>query len=334
MDTDVSFFVLKKTKEFSVGRPRSSAGSIAPLKQNGHWRVFFCIWKIIKKVYKQKILYFISENMKKSFIVIGIILLAIVIYFLFTKKESQTHVQIANPASVYCIDNGWVLSIKTQPDGSQYGMCDFDDGSSCEERSLIRKECKKWDSLIQVPQNLVYELSWISFSYPASRIMADNYLSDNITGITISISSQNIDDIQEPWFESQEALWEKLALESWIFGEDYSQSLAVSRKIRQIWSVYTKEYITLSQFEVCSVMFVKTIVFYKNNTRFVVSVSAPVSKVMKQMPEYFTTDENNCWPNKMRNFEKQEDFYTILKGNNWVWIAQNWFNEDVEININ
>jgi putative hemolysin len=49
---------------------------------------------------------------------------------------------IANPASVFCEQNGGKLEIITAADGSQSGMCQFSDGSECEEWKFMRGECK------------------------------------------------------------------------------------------------------------------------------------------------------------------------------------------------
>jgi putative hemolysin len=46
-----------------------------------------------------------------------------------------------NPASVFCTQNGNKLKIVTAPDGSQSGVCIFQDGSSCDEWAYYRGEC-------------------------------------------------------------------------------------------------------------------------------------------------------------------------------------------------
>lgn len=48
---------------------------------------------------------------------------------------------IANPASVYCEEQGGTIDIRTADDGAQTGFCVFDDGSECEEWSYYRGEC-------------------------------------------------------------------------------------------------------------------------------------------------------------------------------------------------
>jgi putative hemolysin len=50
---------------------------------------------------------------------------------------------IANPASAYCEEQGFKLEIRTAQDGSQYGVCMFeDDDTECEEWAYYRGECK------------------------------------------------------------------------------------------------------------------------------------------------------------------------------------------------
>ncbi|MFA5072504.1 MAG: DUF333 domain-containing protein [Nitrospirota bacterium] len=48
---------------------------------------------------------------------------------------------IANPASVYCVESGYVNELRTMPDGSQHGICMFPDKTECEEWAFFRNEC-------------------------------------------------------------------------------------------------------------------------------------------------------------------------------------------------
>jgi putative hemolysin len=50
-------------------------------------------------------------------------------------------VNMANPASVYCEQNGNKLEIQTAADGSQSGICVFPDGSTCDEWAYFRGGC-------------------------------------------------------------------------------------------------------------------------------------------------------------------------------------------------
>jgi len=48
--------------------------------------------------------------------------------------------KLANPASVNCGKLNGTTEIKTNPDGSEYGMCTFANGTSCEEFGLLYGE--------------------------------------------------------------------------------------------------------------------------------------------------------------------------------------------------
>jgi putative hemolysin len=50
-------------------------------------------------------------------------------------------VNMPNPASVYCEQNGYELEIRTAPDGSQSGICTFLDGSTCDEWAYFWGKC-------------------------------------------------------------------------------------------------------------------------------------------------------------------------------------------------
>jgi putative hemolysin len=50
-------------------------------------------------------------------------------------------VNIPNPASLYCVEKGNHLEIRTAADGSQSGVCEFPDGTACEEWAYYRGEC-------------------------------------------------------------------------------------------------------------------------------------------------------------------------------------------------
>ena len=48
---------------------------------------------------------------------------------------------LANPASVNCEEKGGKSVIQTKEDGSQYGLCYFDDARACEEWAMMRGDC-------------------------------------------------------------------------------------------------------------------------------------------------------------------------------------------------
>ena len=56
---------------------------------------------------------------------------------------TQDSSKIANQASKNCIDKGGRLEIRTNADGSQYGVCIFPNGHECEEWAFFRGECRE-----------------------------------------------------------------------------------------------------------------------------------------------------------------------------------------------
>jgi putative hemolysin len=67
-------------------------------------------------------------------------LLATAIWFA-SCSAALGQVQLANPASQRCADEGGTLQIEQRPDGGQFGVCVFTDNRQCEEWALFRVEC-------------------------------------------------------------------------------------------------------------------------------------------------------------------------------------------------
>jgi putative hemolysin len=78
---------------------------------------------------------------KQFFTGVTFILSAFVISSCGTTTVEPTTVGLANPASVYCAEQGYLHEIRTEADGGQYGVCIFPGGSECEEWAFYRGEC-------------------------------------------------------------------------------------------------------------------------------------------------------------------------------------------------
>jgi putative hemolysin len=87
-----------------------------------------------------------KEEMKRIF-VFTIILMALAACTSLRVQTSEPdpteipQVNMPNPASVYCEQNGNTLEIRTAEDGSQSGVCVFPDASTCDEWAYFRGEC-------------------------------------------------------------------------------------------------------------------------------------------------------------------------------------------------
>jgi len=77
----------------------------------------------------------------------GVVLALLAIAFILSllrvspAPEGNEAVSLANPAAEYCQDQGYTYEIRTAADGSQSGVCIFDDGSECDAWAYFNDEC-------------------------------------------------------------------------------------------------------------------------------------------------------------------------------------------------
>jgi putative hemolysin len=74
--------------------------------------------------------------------VVGVSLLVLVAGGCSGDDSPNEPAEIANPASVYCVEQGGDLDIRTDTDGGQYGVCVFGDGTEVEEWAYFRGEAQ------------------------------------------------------------------------------------------------------------------------------------------------------------------------------------------------
>jgi putative hemolysin len=86
-----------------------------------------------------------KEKMKRiiTFTIILMVMTACTVFRVNSEPAvtEGTQVNMPNPASVYCTQNGNKLEIRTAADGSQSGVCVFPNGSTCDEWAYYRGEC-------------------------------------------------------------------------------------------------------------------------------------------------------------------------------------------------
>ncbi len=84
---------------------------------------------------------------RTAFTVLFVVMVVVGGVLVACQKEEEPEAEIANPASVYCEENGGSLEIREGEGGGQIGVCVFEDGSECEEWAYYRDECAPGDSL-------------------------------------------------------------------------------------------------------------------------------------------------------------------------------------------
>jgi hypothetical protein len=93
---------------------------------------------------------------KKTLIVLLVLVVGVAVYLLIkpiiqgnlgnnsTKTTNKTNgIGVANPASIYCGEQGGRLSIRKDASGGEYGVCVFENGVECDEWKFFRGECSK-----------------------------------------------------------------------------------------------------------------------------------------------------------------------------------------------
>lgn len=65
------------------------------------------------------------------------------------QASSTPQMNMPNPASVFCEQNGRKLELRQDALGGVAGVCIFLDGSECDEWAYFRNECKPGDSLVK-----------------------------------------------------------------------------------------------------------------------------------------------------------------------------------------
>jgi putative hemolysin len=58
-----------------------------------------------------------------------------------TGSPIESDIGLANPASEFCVEQGYTLQMLEDDEGNQYGVCIFPDGDQCDEWAFYRGEC-------------------------------------------------------------------------------------------------------------------------------------------------------------------------------------------------
>lgn len=76
----------------------------------------------------------------KLFALVLVLAVSTLVFSGCVTPTSEPDAGLANPASVYCEEQGYTLEVRTDENGT-YGVCIFPDGSECEEWAFFRGEC-------------------------------------------------------------------------------------------------------------------------------------------------------------------------------------------------
>ena len=131
-------------------------------------------------------------------------------------ENPEQNAQIANPASVYCEENGGTLKIETAEDWSQAWICMFEDGSYCEERAYKNGECQPGDIFYnRISGDVIKENDTNEDKYAVDYWESDNYSLEELSSATKAI----INTVKNEWnvkvdMKEIRYLWDEKATEN------------------------------------------------------------------------------------------------------------------------
>ncbi len=100
-----------------------------------------------------------------------------------TVAKEEPQVNTPNPASKYCEENGGTLELVTNKDGSQFGMCKFEE-YSCEEWAYFKKECTIEEDAEKIKQALIAK----GLDLTGMKVTIHKHLGKYIAGGVVPIS--------------------------------------------------------------------------------------------------------------------------------------------------
>ena len=112
------------------------------------------------------------------------------------------------------------------------------------------------------------------------------------------------------------------------FKENYNFSYKPSRKDYKIFETDISEYMILSAYSDCEVLFERTVLFNREGSDIKVTLAADRDEMINSQPEYFVYDEKACGDeSKIWGEDKQDEFYEKLLSGEANDLAMNWYRE-------
>jgi len=127
-------------------------------------------------------------------------------------------------------------------------------------------------------------------------------------------------------FNKETALKNIESLSKGEYGIKVDWPVKESRRIRKIGNTYAQDFIVLSRFEVCDVVFERKLYFFNNDYQIIVTLIGPKEGIITSLPSFFVSDKDNCGQDKRWDFKKQEEFIGMLNNGKAPKPAQDWFN--------
>ena len=170
------------------------------------------------------------------------------------------------------------------------------------------------DVIEEIANNIMFHNNEADFAfiYSHNDLTLSSYSGWNkeYSDLCLNVSITDINTLEGAAKEA--AIKEREALENGDFGDDGSFSFEPSRKVINIGDVAVKEYMVLGRYEICDVVFERRVIFYNNDYQVQITLIADKDKIIEDMEQFFTHDEENCSEEKIWKRDGKERFYDQL----------------------
>ena len=111
-------------------------------------------------------------------------------------SNEDENVGIANPASVFCVNN-WGTLIPQEDEGGQYALCQLADGSVCEEWEFYRGECGNQENVVYEEENNNVEEENVVYEEENNNVEEN---SEPASDMRTSLSLEDLEEIDRVLF--------------------------------------------------------------------------------------------------------------------------------------
>lgn len=170
------------------------------------------------------------------------------------------------------------------------------------------------------------EIVGFSFRHPKDLEFIQNI---NYSGLSFFVTTSRIDFMDNSRFNNTElALSNIRELSEGNFGGVSDFVSPTSKKVRNLGPINAQDFMVSGRFEVCDVVFERSLVFYHNNHKVKITLFGDKEKIIKDNPKYFMIGEGDykCGDFQIWNPDYRDKFYLDLKNNLLSGDAQEWFN--------
>jgi len=195
-------------------------------------------------------------------------------------------------------------------------------------------------------QTMKPDASWLTYTnvdagftlqYPPSVRLDKGDGGDTVDqGDTLTISVEKMTDIPEEYplgMDRKTAVADREALEkgkAQTIGDFASSDALIplsGGSSAPQWRLNGRMNSILSRFEVCSVLFSRTLTFYPGEYRVRIILNGDEKTIVESMPEFFTLDAKNCGEQKMwvRTADKMGQFLPTLAKGEGKGAGQSWY---------